>query len=186
VYRKTLLRSEETEITKSKVIESNELRSVLGISDVNYVQGRHAPAVWAHLSLRNNSALFHYLLKEDVGRMKKKYLSRALVSAIQLAIAAALLFGSTRVKGADVKSAPAEVRVDNFTFGPDTITVPVNSSVTWVNKDDVPHVIASNDGLFKSKALDTDDKYSYTFTKAGTYLYYCSIHPKMVGKVIVQ
>ena len=79
-----------------------------------------------------------------------------------------------------------EVRVDNFTFGPPTLTVPVNSTVTWVNKDDIPHVIASNDGLFKSKALDTDQKYSYTFTKSGTYAYYCSIHPKMVGKVVVQ
>jgi plastocyanin len=50
----------------------------------------------------------------------------------------------------------------------------------------VPHVIASNDGLFKSKALDTDDKFSFTFNKAGTYSYYCSIHPKMVGKIVVQ
>ena len=79
-----------------------------------------------------------------------------------------------------------EVRVDNFTFGPDTLTVPVNSTVTWVNKDDVPHTIASSDRVFKSKALDTDDKYSYTFAKVGTYAYYCSIHPKMVGKIVVQ
>jgi plastocyanin len=55
-----------------------------------------------------------------------------------------------------------------------------------VNKDDVPHVIASTDGVFKSKALDTDDKYSYTFSKPGSYPYFCAIHPKMVGKVIVQ
>jgi len=85
-----------------------------------------------------------------------------------------------------VEAASTEVRVDNFTFGPDSLTVPANSTVTWVNKDDVPHVIASNDGLFKSKALDTDDKYSYTFTKVGTYSYFCSIHPKMVGKIVVQ
>jgi plastocyanin len=76
--------------------------------------------------------------------------------------------------------------VDNFSFDPETLTVPTNSNVTWVNKDDVPHVIASNEGIFKSKALDTNDKYSYTFTKPGTYSYYCSIHPKMVGKIIVQ
>jgi plastocyanin len=87
---------------------------------------------------------------------------------------------------ADNVSGGTEVKVDNFTFSPETITVPVNSSVTWVNKDDVPHVIASDSGVFKSKALDTDDKYSYTFTKAGTYSYFCSVHPKMVGKVIVQ
>jgi len=79
-----------------------------------------------------------------------------------------------------------EIKVDNFTFAPETLNVPVNGTVTWVNKDDVPHVIASNDGLFKSKGLDTDDHYSYTFTKPGTYSYYCSIHPKMVGKIVVQ
>ena len=78
------------------------------------------------------------------------------------------------------------MRVDNFSFAPETLTVPANSTVTWVNRDDVPHVVASNDGLFKSKALDTDDKYSYTFAKAGTYSYYCSVHPKMVGKIVVQ
>ena len=79
-----------------------------------------------------------------------------------------------------------EIRIDNFKFGPETITVPVNSKVTWVNKDDVPHVIAENSGAFKSKALDTDDAYSYSFTKAGTYEYFCAVHPKMVGKVIVK
>ena len=76
--------------------------------------------------------------------------------------------------------------MDNFTFGPATLTVPVNSTVTWVNKDDLPHVIASNDGVFKSKALETEDKYSYTFSKPGTYAYFCSIHPKMVGTIIVK
>src|SRR5207244_12106724 len=103
-----------------------------------------------------------------------------------LAITAILILHPKRAKSEDAKASPMEVRVDNFTFGPDTLTVPVNSTVTWVNKDDVPHVIASNDGVFKSKALDTDDKYSYSFSKAGTYSYYCSIHPMMVGEVVVQ
>ena len=76
--------------------------------------------------------------------------------------------------------------MDNFSFGPDTLTVAVNSTVTWVNKDDVPHVIASNDGVFKSKALDTDDKYSYTFTKAGTYKYECVIHTNMDRTIVVS
>ena len=79
-----------------------------------------------------------------------------------------------------------EISVDNFTFGPQEITVPVNGTVTWVNHDDVPHVIASTDGLFRSKALDTDDKFSFTFSKPGTYSYFCAIHPKMVGKVVVK
>ena len=118
--------------------------------------------------------------------MRKNLFLSGLVVALPMALAAVLILHPTRAKSEDTKGSSMEVRVDNFTFGPDTLTVPVNSTVTWVNKDDVPHVISSNDGLFKSKALDTDDKYSYTFSKAGTYSYYCSIHPKMVGKVVVQ
>ena len=117
--------------------------------------------------------------------MKRKLFASSLAVVLPLALAVVLVLHPTRAKSEEAKSSPMEVNVDNFTFGPDTLTVPANSTVTWVNKDDVPHVIASNDGLFKSKALDTDDKYSYTFTKAGTYSYYCSIHPKMVGKIVV-
>jgi plastocyanin len=106
--------------------------------------------------------------------------------AVPLAWAAIFVLQPTRARSAAANSSPTEVRVDNFSFGPETLTVHPPSTVTWVNKDDVPHVIASNEGLFKSKALDTDDQYSYTFTKAGTYAYYCSIHPKMVGKIVVQ
>jgi plastocyanin len=115
--------------------------------------------------------------------MRKKLFVGSSAITLSLAIAVALFLYPTNAKS---EASLTEVRVDNFTFGPDTLTVPVNTTVTWVNKDDVPHVIASNDGLFKSKALDTDDKYSYTFTKAGTYSYYCSIHPKMVGKIVVH
>jgi plastocyanin len=117
--------------------------------------------------------------------MKRQLLFSSMAVALPLAFAAVLILHPTRANSENAASA-LEVRVDNFTFGPATLTVPVNSTVTWVNKDDVPHVIASSDGLFKSKALDTDDKYSYAFTKAGTYTYYCSIHPKMVGKIVVQ
>ena len=118
--------------------------------------------------------------------MRRKLFFSALAIVLPLALAAVLILHPTRAKSEETKASPMEVRVDNFTFGPDTLTVPANSTVTWINKDDVPHVIASNDGVFKSKALDTDDKYSYTFSKAGTYPYYCSIHPKMVGKIVVQ
>ena len=104
---------------------------------------------------------------------------------LPLALATIVVLHPTRSKG-EATASPLEVRVDNFTFGPDTLTVSVNSTVTWVNKDDLPHTIASNDGVFKSKALDTEDKYSYTFTKIGTYAYFCTIHPKMVGKIVVQ
>ena len=102
-----------------------------------------------------------------------------------MAVASVLVLHPTGAKG-EAAASRMEVRVDNFTFGPATLTVPVNSTVTWVNKDDLPHVIASNDGVFKSKALDTEDEYSFTFSKPGTYAYFCSIHPKMVGTIIVK
>ena len=117
--------------------------------------------------------------------MSRKLVLAGLIVVLPL-VAAVVILHPTPASSEEVKAPAGEVRVDNFTFGPETLTVPVNTAVTWVNKDDVPHVIASSDGLFKSKALDTDDKYSYTFTKAGTYSYYCSIHPKMQGKIIVQ
>lgn len=84
------------------------------------------------------------------------------------------------------KTAPVEVKIDNFSFGPAAITVPAGTTVTWTNRDDIPHTVVSNDGVFKSKALDTDEKFSFTFTKPGTYPYFCSVHPKMTGKVTVQ
>ncbi len=99
-----------------------------------------------------------------------------------------LLFaGSPSVRAADQPSAAtAEVKIDNFSFGPQTLTVPVGATVTWTNRDDIPHTVVSTDGVFKSKVRDTDEKFSYTFTKAGTYPYFCSVHPKMTGKVVVQ
>jgi plastocyanin len=103
-------------------------------------------------------------------------------------IAMLLLFaGSPSVKASNEPSAAnAAVKIDNFVFGPQTITVPVGTTVTWTNSDDIPHTSVSTEGVFKSKVLDTDEKFSYTFTKAGTYPYYCTIHPKMTGKVVVQ
>jgi len=81
----------------------------------------------------------------------------------------------------------AAIKIDNFSFGPATITIPAGSTVTWTNNDDVPHVVTSDDNkMFKSKALDTDDHFSFTFTKPGTYNYYCAIHPKMTAKIVVQ
>ena len=79
-----------------------------------------------------------------------------------------------------------QVTIDNFTFGPQVVTVKPGDTVTWTNRDDIPHTVVSDDKVFKSKVLDTDEKFSYTFTKPGTYGYFCSIHPKMTGKVVVQ
>ncbi|HUD88406.1 MAG TPA: cupredoxin family copper-binding protein [Xanthobacteraceae bacterium] len=84
--------------------------------------------------------------------------------------------------------APATtVSIDNFTFTPPTVTVKAGTTVTWSNKDDIPHGIASANGAFtKSKALDTDDSYSFTFTTPGTYQYFCYIHPHMTGTIVVE
>ena len=82
-------------------------------------------------------------------------------------------------------AAAEEVKIDNFSFGPATITVAAGTTVTWTNRDDIPHTVVS-DGTFKSKAMDTDEKFSYTFAKPGTYSYFCSLHPKMIGKVVVK
>jgi plastocyanin len=102
-------------------------------------------------------------------------------------VAMLLLAGSPSAKANDQPSAAnAEVKIDNFSFGPQNLTVPVGTTVTWTNRDDIPHTVVSTDGVFKSKVQDTDEKFSYTFTKAGTYPYFCSVHPKMTGKIVVQ
>lgn len=98
-----------------------------------------------------------------------------------------LVAGTASVTANDQPSAAtAEVKIDNFSFGPETLTVPAGTTVTWTNRDDIPHTIVSTDGVFKSKVRDTDEKFSYTFATAGTYPYYCSVHPKMTGKIVVQ
>ena len=108
-------------------------------------------------------------------------------------VAAAVLgitaFGAKHSAGAaQQKPQSAEVKIDNFSFGPAGLTVSVGSTVTWTNRDDIPHTVVSSDDpkVFKSKVLDTDEKFSFKFDKAGTYSYFCSVHPKMTGKVIVQ
>ena len=77
------------------------------------------------------------------------------------------------------------VKIDNFSYMPHDITVAAGTTIIWVNNDDIPHTVVSTTDLFKSKALDTDDKFSFKFDKPGTYEYFCSIHPKMTAKVIV-
>jgi plastocyanin len=107
--------------------------------------------------------------------------------AMPVMIAMLLLGGSSSARANDQPSAAtAEVRIDNFSFAPQTLTVAVGTTVSWTNRDDIPHTVVSTDGVFKSKVRDTDEKFSYTFAKAGTYPYFCSIHPKMTGKVVVQ
>ena len=114
---------------------------------------------------------------------------RVCIASVAMAIVAmtVLLVGSPKgAAKAQQPAAAAEVKIDNFSFGPGTLTVAVGTTVVWTNRDDIPHTVVSTEGVFKSKVLDTDEKFSFTFTKAGTFPYFCSIHPKMTGKVVVQ
>lgn len=94
-----------------------------------------------------------------------------------------LVFLSVPVHAAD---ADKQVVIDKYNFTPAEITVSVGTKVTWLNKDDTPHTVVENDKKFRSAALDTGDSYSHTFDAPGTYHYFCSFHPKMVGTVTVK
>lgn len=107
--------------------------------------------------------------------------------ALAVLTASMIVGGAKHLAAAPPAASEVQVKIDNFTFAPATITVPVGSSVRWTNADDIPHTVVSDDKTtFKSKALDTNEEFSFTFTKPGTYSYFCSIHPKMTGKVVVQ
>jgi amicyanin len=82
--------------------------------------------------------------------------------------------------------AASSVHIDNFTFTPQEITITRGTTLTWVNDDDIPHAIAASNKAFRSKAMDTEQKFSFTFSEPGTYEYFCSLHPHMQGKVIVK
>ena len=88
------------------------------------------------------------------------------------------------------KAAPAPasavVEIGNFTFKDPVVTVKPGTTVTWTNGDDIPHTVVSKDGVFKSKVLDTGDRFSFTFAKAGQFGYFCSLHPHMTGTIVVK
>jgi amicyanin len=107
---------------------------------------------------------------------------RAVIGAMLLGPVA----GAIIAFGAVAAEEPDAVTIDNFTFGPKELTVRVGTTVKWVNHDDIPHNVVNKDKVFRSKALDTDDSYSFTFASAGTYDYFCGLHPQMQGKIIVK
>jgi plastocyanin len=92
----------------------------------------------------------------------------------------------THAAPADAVSPAAEVNIDNFSFSPATLTVKAGTAITWTNRDDIPHIVVADDKSFKSKVLDTGEKFTFTPTKPGTYPYFCSIHPKMTAKLVVE
>jgi amicyanin len=107
---------------------------------------------------------------------------RAVIVALLLGpvVGAMLAFGTFAAEEANV------VTVDNFTFTPPELTVAVGTTVKWLNHDDIPHNVVDKNKAFRSKVLDTDDSYSFTFASAGTFDYFCGLHPHMQGKIIVK
>lgn len=106
--------------------------------------------------------------------------------AIVLAIATGL--GTGVLTARQVLAAPetpAVITIDNFTFGPANLTVPAGTTVTWSNHDDIPHSVVATEKAFRSAALDTNESFTFTFKTAGTFAYFCGLHPHMTGKVIV-
>jgi plastocyanin len=113
-------------------------------------------------------------------------LLRAGALAVALTVALPTAHPAFAQAPAGAMPAGSSVMIDNFVFGPATITVPVGTTVTWINHDDAPHTVVANDGSFKSKVLDTDERFSFTFATVGDYSYFCSLHPHMTGKVVVE
>jgi plastocyanin len=107
-------------------------------------------------------------------------ISRRSLGGLAIAASLPLLLGSTPARAEDTK-----ISIDNFTFAPAQLTIKVGTTVIWTNHDDIPHTVVSA-GKFRSKTLDTDDSFSFTFTAAGDYKYFCSLHPHMTGMIKVE
>jgi amicyanin len=108
-------------------------------------------------------------------------------TAVNFRVLAALIaLMALVVMNGNANAADAQVKIANFTFEPPLLTVKVGTTVTWVNDDDIPHLVSEKDGKFRSSALDTGDKFSQTFSAAGTVEYFCAIHPHMTGKIVVE
>ena len=111
----------------------------------------------------------------------------AIAAAVLGAVVGSGLAGGVIVARAQAPASAIAVSIDNFTFTPQALTVKAGTTVTWTNKDDIPHGIAATGNSFtRSKAMDTDDSYSFTFTTPGTYQYFCHIHPHMTGTIVVE
>ncbi len=138
-----------------------------------------------------------------------KFISKSFVSFVLAAASVAFAGGTARAQSMVSSSMPMHdksvsgksmssdatpntasktysVEIKDFAFAPTNITVPVGAKITWVNKDEEPHTVVSTSDAFKSRALDTDEQFSFTFAKPGTYKYFCSVHPKMVATVVVE
>ena len=122
--------------------------------------------------------------------MSRKFWRGVFAASMLLAVPAGMISTvPVRAAAAETTDATAkavEVKIDNFTFSPARITVQAGTTVTWDNGDDIPHTVTSSSKLFKSKVLDTADKFSFTFATPGVFEYFCSLHPHMTGTIVVE
>ena len=123
----------------------------------------------------------HIITKKMCGALAGAFVLGAAVAAIA---SISPLVQARESTAAD--STAIDIKIDNFTFAPQRLTVRAGTTVTWRNQDDIPHAIASTTRAFKSKALDTDDTFAFTLTTPGTYEYFCSLHPQMTGTIVVE
>jgi plastocyanin len=106
---------------------------------------------------------------------------RAVLSAVRACLVLAA-FTCSPAFAADT----AAVKIDNFTFNPQVLTIRAGTTVTFTNSDDIPHTVVAKDKAFRSKTLDTDDTFTFTFTTPGSFAYFCSLHPHMTGTIVVE
>jgi plastocyanin len=125
-------------------------------------------------------------MKSLISRLRPVTARLSAGRAVAIAMLLGPLAGALLAYGAVAAQEPNEVAIDNFTFGPKELTVAVGTTVKFVNHDDIPHTVVDKNKGFRSKALDTDDSFSFTFASAGTFDYFCGLHPQMVGKIIVK
>jgi Icc protein len=141
-------------------VEPERLKSVLGIADVTFIPGRSALAV---MDATLSGQLPAFAAASHEAMMQRRTSQRTVALGLN------------------------EIGIDNFQFTPPSLTVKAGTKVTWINGDDVPHLIVSTRGQFKaSPVLDTDQRYGVVVGKAGTYEYFCSLHPKMQGRIVVE
>jgi amicyanin len=107
-------------------------------------------------------------------------MAKSLMNIVSAGVAAFFLLTVTPVRAEGVA-----VKIGNFTFGPQEVKVKAGTTITWTNEDDIPHTVVSPNN-FRSKVLDTDGTYAFTFTTPGTYKYFCSLHPHMTGTIVVE
>jgi plastocyanin len=161
--------SDHPEGRRQRDLDDAKLRSVLGVAEVTFKAGQQ------------RLAIIDTRCRADAGT---KIMTKDFVRIAALGGLLGLLAG-VAVMAAPI-GAETAVKIDNFTFAPQRVTVKAGTTVTWTNEDDIPHTVASTTMAFRSKALDTDDKFSFTFTTAGVYDYFCSLHPHMTGTIVVE